>query len=104
MHHYFSQLVDLLLVLIAAWMVLASIFIIYAYFAGLKYPVGESVVGRLLVISFFLITASIWLPIIASALALSLMGDLWSRIRAKRDSSSARLGSPGIWTGRVSTG
>ena len=92
MHHYFSQLVDLLLVLIAAWMVLAIIFIIYAYFAGLKYPVGESVVGRLLVISFFLITASIWLPIIASALALSLMGYLWSRIRAKRDSSSTRPG------------
>ena len=104
MHHYVSLLIDLLLVLLAAWMVPAGIFFIYAYFAGLKYPVGESVVGRLLVISFFLITASIWLPIIVSALALSLMGYLWSRIRAKRDSSSARLGSPGIWTGRVSTG
>ena len=104
MHHYANQLIDLLLVLVAAWMVPAGIFFIYAHFAGLKYPVGESVVGRLLVISFFLITASIWLPTIASALALSLIGYLWSRIRAKRDSSSARLGSPGIWTGRVSTG
>ena len=92
MHHYANQLIDLLLVLIAAWMVPAGIFFIYAYFAGLKYPVGESVVGRLLVISFFLITASIWLPIIVSALALSLMGYLWSRIRAKRDSRSARPG------------
>ena len=90
--HYVSLLVDLLLMLVAAWMVPAGIFFIYAYFAGLKYPVGESVVGRLLVISFFLITASIWLPIIASALALSLMGYLWSRIRAKRDTSSARPG------------
>jgi hypothetical protein len=45
MHHYASQLVDLLLVLVAAWMVLAIIFFIYAYFAGLKYPVSESVFG-----------------------------------------------------------
>jgi hypothetical protein len=59
--HYANQLIDLLLVLVAAWMVPAGIFFIYAYFAG--HPVGESVVGRLLVISFFLITASIWLPI-----------------------------------------
>ena len=88
MHHYVSLLIDLLLVLLAAWMVPAGIFFIYAYFAGLKYPVGESVVGRLLVISFFLITASIWLPTIASALALSLIGYLWSRIRANRRSSS----------------
>ena len=86
MHHYANQLIDLLLVLVAAWMVPAGIFFIYSYFAGLKYPVGESVVGRLLVISFFLITASIWIPIIASALALSLIGYLWSRIRTKRDS------------------
>jgi len=92
MHHYVSLLIDLLLVLLAAWMVPAGIFFIYAYFAGLKYPVGESVVGRLLVISFFLITASIWIPIIASALALSLIGYLWSRIRTKRDSNSARNG------------
>ena len=92
MHNYASQLIDLLLVLVAAWMVPAGMFFNYAYFAGLKYPVGESVVGRLLVISFFLITASIWLPIIASALALSLIGYLWSRIRIKRDSSSARPG------------
>ena len=76
MHHYVSLLIDLLLVLLAAWMVPAGIFFIYAYFAGLKYPVGESVIGRLLVVSFFLITASIWLPIIASALALSLIGYL----------------------------
>ena len=87
MHHYVSLLIDLLLVLLAAWMVPAGIFFIYAYFAGLKYPVGESVVGRLLVSSFFLITASIWLPIIASALALSLIGYLWSRIRANQRSS-----------------
>ena len=91
MHHYVSQLIDLLLVLVAAWMVPAGIFFIYAYFAGLKYPVGESVVGRLLVISFFLITASIWLPTIASALALSLIGYLWSRIRANQRSSSDEM-------------
>ena len=42
--HYVSLLIDPLLVLVAAWMVLAIIFVIYAYFAGLKYPVGESVV------------------------------------------------------------
>ena len=83
MHHYFSQLVDLLLVLIAAWMVLAIIFIIYAYFAGLKYPVSESVFGRLLIILFFIITMSIWLPIIVGALVLSLIGHMWSRFRAK---------------------
>jgi hypothetical protein len=83
MHHYFSQLVDLLLVLIAAWMVLASIFIIYAYFAGLKYPVSESVFGRWLVISFFIITMSIWLPIVVGALVLSLIGHMWSRFREK---------------------
>ena len=88
MHHYVSLLIDLLLVLLAAWMVPAGFFFIYAYFAGLKYPVGESVVGRLLVISFFLITASIWLPIIASALALSLIGYLWSRMRANQRGSS----------------
>src|SRR5215475_2356359 len=64
MHHYASQLVDLLLVLVAAWMVLAIIFFIYAYFAGLKHPVSESVFGRAIVISFFIITMSIWLPII----------------------------------------
>jgi hypothetical protein len=83
MHHYVSQLIDLLLVLVAAWMVLAIIFVIYAYFAGLKYPVSESVFGRVVVISFFVITTSIWLPIIAGALVLSLIGYLWSRIRAK---------------------
>jgi len=83
MHHYFSQLVDLLLVLIAAWMVLAIIFIIYAYFAGLKYPVSESVFGRWLIILFFITTMSIWLPIIVGALVLSLIGHMWSRFRAK---------------------
>ena len=69
-------------------MVLASIFFIYAYFAGFKNPVSESVVGRMVVISFFVITTSIWMPIIASALALSLIGYLWSRIRANQRSSS----------------
>ena len=83
MQHYFSQLVDLLLVLIAAWMVLAIIFIIYAYFAGLKYPVSESVFGRWLIILFFITTMSIWLPIIVGALVLSLIGHMWSRFRAK---------------------
>ena len=83
MHHYFSQLVDLLLVLIAAWMVLAIIFIIYAYFAGLKYPVSESVFGRWLIILFFITTMSIWLPIIVGALVLSLIGHMWSRFRGE---------------------
>ena len=83
MYHYASQLVDLLLVLVGAWMVLAIIFFIYAYFAGLKYPVSESVFGRVVVFSFFIITMSIWLPIIAGALVLSLIGHLWSRFRAK---------------------
>ena len=91
MHHYASQLVDLLLVLVAAWMVLASIFFIYAYFAGLKSPVSESVVGRMVVISFFVITTSIWLPIIASAFALSLIGYLWSRMRADQRGSSDEI-------------
>ena len=83
MHHYASQLVDLLLVLVAAWMVLAINFAIYAYFARLKYPVSESVFGRVVVVSFFIITLSIWLPIIAGAIALSLIGHLWSRFRVK---------------------
>ena len=83
MLHFASQLIDLLLVLLAAWMVLAIIFAIYAYFARLKYPVSESVFGRWLVISFFIITMSIWLPIIVGALVLSLIGHMWSRFRAK---------------------
>jgi uncharacterized membrane protein YjjB (DUF3815 family) len=83
MHHYVNQLIDLLLVLVAAWTMLAAIFVIYAYFARLKYPVGESVVGRVVVVSFFVITMSIWLPIVAGALVLSLIGHLWSRIKAK---------------------
>ena len=82
MHHYASQLVDLVLVLVAAWMVRAIIFFIYAYFAGLKYPVSESVFGRVVVISFFIITMSIWPPIVG-ALILSLIGHLWSRFRVK---------------------
>jgi hypothetical protein len=45
--------------------------------------VSESVFGRVVVISFFIITASIWLPIVAGALFLSLIGHLWSRCRAK---------------------
>ena len=80
---FVSQLVDLLLLLVAAWMVPAIIFAIYAYFARLKYPIGESVFGRVVVISFFIITTSIWLPIIVGALVLSLIGHLWSRFRAK---------------------
>ena len=83
MQHYLSELIDLLLVLVAAWIVLAVIFVIYVYFARLKHPVSESVFGRVVVISFFIITTSIWLPIIAGALVLSLIGYLWSRIRAK---------------------
>ena len=83
MHHYVNELIDLLLVLFAAWMVLAVIFVIYVYFARLKYPVSESVFGRVVVISFLIITTSIWLPIIVGALALSLIGHLWSRFRTK---------------------
>ena len=83
MHHYASQLVDLLLVLVAAWMVPATIFIIYAYFARLKNPVSESVFGRVVIISLFIITTSIWLPIILTAIVLSLIGHLWSRFWAK---------------------
>ena len=83
MHHYFSELIDLLLVLVAAWMVLAIVYVIYAYFARLKNPVSESIFGRVVVISFLLITTSIWLPIIGVALTLSLIGHLWSRFRDK---------------------
>jgi len=87
MHHYANQLIDLLLVLVAAWMVLAIIFVIYAYFARLKYPVSESAVGRVVVISFFVITTSIWLPIIVVTIVLSLIGHLWSRFTVNRASS-----------------
>jgi hypothetical protein len=83
MHHYASQLIDLLLVLVAAWMVPATIFIIYAYFARLKNPLSGSVFGRVLIISLFIITTSIWLPIIVAVIVLSLIGDLWSRFREK---------------------
>jgi hypothetical protein len=98
MHHYANQLIDLLLVLGAAWTVAAVIFAIYAYFAGLKYPVGESAFGRVVVISFCIITTSIWLPIIVGALALSLIGHLWSRFRTRPRVDSAnrhRSCSPG---------
>jgi hypothetical protein len=83
MNQYASQLIDLLLVLVAAWLVLAIIFAIYAYFARLQYPVSQSVFGRVLVICFFIITTSIWLPIVAGAIILSLIGHLWSRFRVK---------------------
>jgi len=83
MQHYVNELIDLLLVLVAAWMVLAIIFVIYAYFARLKYPVSESVFGRVVVFSFVIITTSIWLPIVVGALALSLIGHMWSRFRTK---------------------
>ncbi|MGY8707528.1 hypothetical protein RAD16_17455 [Bradyrhizobium sp. 18BD] len=83
MHHYASQLVDLLLVLVAAWMVPATIFIIYAYFARLKNPVSESVFGRVVIVSLFIITTSIWLPIIVAAIVLSLIGQLWFRFRGQ---------------------
>jgi uncharacterized membrane protein YjjB (DUF3815 family) len=83
MYHYLSQLIDLLLVLGAAWMVLAIIFAIYAYFARLRNPVTESAFGRVVVILFFIITTSIWLPIIVGALVLSLIGHMWSRFRAR---------------------
>ncbi|WP_038935454.1 hypothetical protein [Bradyrhizobium japonicum] len=83
MHHYASQLVDLLLVLVAAWMAPATIFVIYAYFARLKNPVSESVFGRVVIISLFIITTSIWLPIILAAIVLSLIGHLWFRFRGQ---------------------
>jgi hypothetical protein len=81
MHQFASHLIDLLLVLVAAWLAAAIIFAVYSYFAGLKYPLSESAFGRALVASFFIITTSIWLPIIAGALVLSLIGHLWHRIR-----------------------
>ena len=81
MYHYASQLIDLLLVLVAAWMVAAIIFAIHAYFAGLRHPVSESALGRVIVISFVIITTSIWLPIIVGVLVLSLIGHLWSGIK-----------------------
>jgi hypothetical protein len=83
MHIYTSQLIDLLLVLVTAWTALAIIFALYAYFVGLRYPISESVFGRIVVVSFFMLTASIWLPIVAGALLLSLLGHLWSSFRAK---------------------
>jgi hypothetical protein len=99
MHHYVSELIDLLLLLVGAWMVLAVIFVIYAYFARLKHWMSESVFGRVVVICFFIITTSIWLPIIVGALALSLIGHLWSRFRTKPRVDSANrhrsCGAPG---------
>ena len=89
MYRYAGELIDLLLVLVAAWMVATIIFVVYAYFAGLKSAVTESVFGRVVVISFFIITTSIWLPIIVGALAPSLIGHLWSRFRTKPRVDSA---------------
>lgn len=83
MYHYISELIDLLLVLGAAWMVLAIIFVIYAYLARLRNPVTGSSFGRVVVILFFIITTSIWLPIVVGALILSLLGHMWSRFRAR---------------------
>jgi uncharacterized membrane protein YjjB (DUF3815 family) len=83
MYHFATQLIDLLLVLLAAWIPLAIIFAIYAYFARLKYPVSESIFGRMIVASLFIITLSVWLPIVAGALVLSLIGHWWSRIRGE---------------------
>ena len=83
MHHFVSQLIDLLLVLVAACMVLAIAFYIYAYFARLKYPISESAFGRVIVIFFFIITTSIWRPIVVGGLVLSLIGHLWARFRTK---------------------
>ena len=82
MLHYASQLVDLFELLVAAWTVLAIIFSIYAYFAGIKDPWGDSAFGRVVVIIFFVITMPVWLPIITGALILSLVGYLLSRFRA----------------------
>jgi len=87
--HYVSEFIDLMLALVAAWMVLAVIFVVYAYFARLKSPVS-SLFGRVVVISFFVVTTSIWLPIIVGALALSLVGHLWSRFRTKPHVDSAK--------------
>ena len=83
MHHHASQLIDLLMMLVTAWTVLAVIFVVYAYFARLKHPMSESVFGPMLVASFVIITASIWLPMVAGTLILSLIGHLWARIGAK---------------------
>ena len=83
MPHHAGQLIDLLLVLVAAWMVPTTIFIIYAYFARLKHPVSESIFGRVVTISLFIITTSIWLPIILTAIVLSLIGHLWFRFRGQ---------------------
>jgi len=83
MLHYARQLIDVLLVLVAAWMVPTTIFIIYAYFARLKHPVSGSIFGRAIIISLFIITTSIWLPIIVTAIVLSLLGHLWFRFRVR---------------------
>lgn len=89
MQHYVSEFIDLLLMLLSAWMVLAAIFVVYAYVTRLKSPVS-SVFGRVVVISFFVITVSAWLPMIVGALALSLLGDLWSRFRTRPRVDSAQ--------------
>src|SRR3954452_14522274 len=96
MNHYASQLIDLLLVLVAAWTVPATVFIIFAYFSRLKHPVTETVFGRVVIITLFIITMSIWLPIIVAAIVLSLIGHLWFRLRIKlryAEGDSFALGS-----------
>ena len=54
MHHYVSELIDLLLMLVAAWLVLAIIFVIYAYFARLvpDQRIGLWTCGRRLVLYY----------------------------------------------------
>ena len=84
MQHYASELIDLLLLLVGAWLVLAIIFYIYAHFAGLKDRVSQSAFGRLLIICFFIVTMAIWLPIVVGAVVLSFIGHLWSRYTASR--------------------
>lgn len=82
--NYFSQLIDLLLVLVTAWTALAMIFAVYAYWVGLRDPLSGSVFGRIVVISFFIITASIWVPVVAGTLFLSVIGNLCCSSRPKQ--------------------
>ena len=42
MQHFISELIDLLLVLVAAWMVLAIIFVIHAYFVNNFFSLNSS--------------------------------------------------------------
>jgi hypothetical protein len=75
MHHYASQLVDLACRRVDG---ASHQFFIDAYFAGLKYPVSESVFGRVVVHNDVDLA-----PHIVGALILSLIGHLWSRFRVK---------------------